>query len=158
MTSKWPIIIALFVGNSPNEWTRIYPFITGQSTNVSPMKSFHRSTNALIWIMRWISEITRCGCIASGLIIERMAQYWSQPEQFYQRDTGAHFDKDCTGQKWEPLLFLITWGSIRIIIYEGLLKCLVFFSNYKWMDKYSQLPLLPTPSGPQFGVRDKESP
>lgn len=26
----------------------------------------------------------------------------------YQQDRGALSDKDCTDQKWEPLLFLIT--------------------------------------------------
>ena len=73
------------------------------------MKTFHPLTIAQM-LMRTIlnQEITRCGYIASGLIIERMARYWSLAEQFCQLDTEAHYDKDCTGRKWEPLLSHIT--------------------------------------------------
>ena len=73
------------------------------------MKSFHPLMIAQMLMRTTVmQEITHCGCIASELIIERMARYWSPAEQFCQLDTEGHYDKDCTGRKWEPLLLLIT--------------------------------------------------
>ena len=83
----------MFIGNSPKKWIRICPSlnwtINERLTN-EELPSFNDCPDVdEDNTDQTVQEITCCGCITSGLIMERMARYWSLAERFCQLDTGT---------------------------------------------------------------------